>query len=398
MSSLSHLYSLVLSFNNITYLPESIGTVTTLEQLMLSNNLLQGTVPSSLANLSHLYTLDLSYNKLNGTFPSIILNMTSLNYLQLQHNELTGTIPESLFLKLRLQTLDLSNNQFSGTLPSTLHSANVIYQFKIKGNHLCDNLYSFCYQFKHFQNPCDVSGFWSCLCSPPCSPSNCQTAYTFNMCLEGFPEIGIYSNGEWIINNTYINLLNFFDISNINGTINGNINSGNSFSIQNSSITVQGNYSQFQSNITLQDSYLFIKETFSLGSGSNIYFQTKNCRIEVHGVVNLESTSFYVDLQFESSPLSLVLLSSNDSIIWDSSKFHLVNPNPSLCSYLSFQNNSKVILLEMNSCSNLRLIGSIVGGVVGGLVIIIAVLGIAIKINKEKKQFDSIRRATRMVK
>ena len=54
-----------LSYNGLTYLPESIGDLTNLEYLRLSNNQLTS-LPENIGELSNLHTLILSYNQLTS--------------------------------------------------------------------------------------------------------------------------------------------------------------------------------------------------------------------------------------------------------------------------------------------------------------------------------------------
>ncbi|KAL6175333.1 hypothetical protein ACLB2K_051974 [Fragaria x ananassa] len=80
----------------------------------------QGTsFPSSklaFGNLTHLTHLNLSHNSLNQTVASF-LSLSHLEALDLSSNLLSGELP--LSLPSSIQVLDLSNNQFSGSIPST---------------------------------------------------------------------------------------------------------------------------------------------------------------------------------------------------------------------------------------------------------------------------------------
>ncbi|KAL2967340.1 hypothetical protein AAZX31_16G170600 [Glycine max] len=94
--------------------------LTSLVELDLSNNQLEGTIPTSLGNLTCLVELDLSANQLEGTIPTSLGNLTSLVKLQLSRNQLEGTIPTSLGNLTSLVRLDLSYNQLEGTIPTSL--------------------------------------------------------------------------------------------------------------------------------------------------------------------------------------------------------------------------------------------------------------------------------------
>lgn len=73
-------------------IPSSVGRLTTLKQgLDLSHNQLTGTIPSEINNLINLKELILSFNLLTGTLPGLT-NLTQLSVLELEGNNLTGVV------------------------------------------------------------------------------------------------------------------------------------------------------------------------------------------------------------------------------------------------------------------------------------------------------------------
>lgn len=108
---------IVFLFNNLNaQLVERINNLSrcakdSLEDLVLSNNQLTGSLPNFALFLSLKY-LDLSNNVLNGTVPKSCLY--KLEGLDMFWNFLQGTISEPHFSKLsKLSYLDLSNNSLA---------------------------------------------------------------------------------------------------------------------------------------------------------------------------------------------------------------------------------------------------------------------------------------------
>ncbi|KAL6952807.1 hypothetical protein U1Q18_048289 [Sarracenia purpurea var. burkii] len=83
----------------------------------LSKNRLSSSIFSWLSNFSSsLVDIDLSFNQLEGLIPDVFGNMVSLVYLRLIYNQLEGGLPKSFSNLTRLQTLCLSNNSLTEEL------------------------------------------------------------------------------------------------------------------------------------------------------------------------------------------------------------------------------------------------------------------------------------------
>lgn len=80
------------SVGNLTRSPETLGNLKELSVLDLSTNYrLNGSIPKDIFKLpSVLWQLDLSYNFLSGPLPSEVGTMTNLNELILSGNHLSG--------------------------------------------------------------------------------------------------------------------------------------------------------------------------------------------------------------------------------------------------------------------------------------------------------------------
>ncbi|XP_051137605.1 receptor-like protein EIX1 isoform X2 [Andrographis paniculata] len=102
-------------------LPSDIGyMLPLLENLLMSRNSINGSLPDSLCNMRSLQVIDLSNNNLSGNMSECWQNFQSLMFLSLSSNELSGTIPKSIGGAGGLHWLLLNNNMLSGPIPSTL--------------------------------------------------------------------------------------------------------------------------------------------------------------------------------------------------------------------------------------------------------------------------------------
>ncbi|XP_061372703.1 probable LRR receptor-like serine/threonine-protein kinase At2g16250 [Gastrolobium bilobum] len=117
LGNLTNLTSLYLSDNHLTgTVPHSLGQLFALSVLDLSRNSLTGFLPASFAFLENLYSLDMSANLLSGPIPPGIGSLLRLQYLNLSNNGLTS-LPAQLGSLTSLLDLDLSANSFSGGVP-----------------------------------------------------------------------------------------------------------------------------------------------------------------------------------------------------------------------------------------------------------------------------------------
>lgn len=86
--------------------------------IKLGNDGLSGRISDSIGDLSSLTWLDLSDNDVGGTLPSSIGKLTNLIHLRLSHNSLIGTIPQELRELKRLELVHLHKNRFEGIVPT----------------------------------------------------------------------------------------------------------------------------------------------------------------------------------------------------------------------------------------------------------------------------------------
>ncbi|KAH1103539.1 hypothetical protein GYH30_037470 [Glycine max] len=87
--------------------------------ILLKSQNLRGMLPRELIRLPYLEEIDLTKNYLNGTIPTQ-WGSSNLRSISLYGNRLTGPIPKEIANITNLQNLVLEFNQFSGNLPPEL--------------------------------------------------------------------------------------------------------------------------------------------------------------------------------------------------------------------------------------------------------------------------------------
>ncbi|GAB4841226.1 hypothetical protein Ancab_039685 [Ancistrocladus abbreviatus] len=97
--------------------PNTFSSACTLKMINLADNQLQGQVPRSLANCSSLEVLDLGNNFITDIFPNWLGALPELQALALGSNKLYGALPDRFGLGFpNLRIIDLSNNKLTGNL------------------------------------------------------------------------------------------------------------------------------------------------------------------------------------------------------------------------------------------------------------------------------------------
>ncbi|XP_023750083.1 receptor-like protein EIX2 [Lactuca sativa] len=98
-------------------------TFTSLKELLLGRNQLNGSFPQKFEKISNLFILDLADNRINGFLPNLSV-FASLRELYFERNLLNGTLAEKLEPLSKLESLGASSNFFQGTISET-HVANL---------------------------------------------------------------------------------------------------------------------------------------------------------------------------------------------------------------------------------------------------------------------------------
>lgn len=133
IGSLSSLEELYLDNNNLEgTIPASFNGLFSLKRLEIQSNKLTGEFPE-LGSLKNLYFLDASDNAISGQVPATL--PSSLVQISMRNNKLEGTIPESFRFFPSLQVMDLSNNKLSDSVPFFLFNHPSLQQLTLSFNH-----------------------------------------------------------------------------------------------------------------------------------------------------------------------------------------------------------------------------------------------------------------------
>jgi len=134
LGQLTQLQKLELSNNQLTALPEWMGQLTQLQKLGLSHNQLT-TLPDWLGQFTKLQQLELSRNRL-AALPESLGQLTNLRELALSDNQLSR-LPESMEHLKRLQRLELDNNQLKA-LPQSIRRLRALTRLCLNENELVE--------------------------------------------------------------------------------------------------------------------------------------------------------------------------------------------------------------------------------------------------------------------
>eukprot|EP00062_Callorhinchus_milii_P003341 gi/632940526/ref/XP_007885366.1/ PREDICTED: leucine-rich repeat-containing protein 8C isoform X2 [Callorhinchus milii] len=117
--------------NSITYIPEHIKKLSSLERLYFNHNKIE-VLPSHLFLCNKLRSLDLSYNDIRFIPPEIGV-LQSLQYFSITGNKVES-LPDELYFCKKLKTLKMGKNNLSVLSPKIGNLALLI-MLELKGNH-----------------------------------------------------------------------------------------------------------------------------------------------------------------------------------------------------------------------------------------------------------------------
>ncbi|WZZ42535.1 hypothetical protein YC2023_038794 [Brassica napus] len=101
-------------------IPKEIGNITTLKTLTLESNQISGNLPPELGNLNNIEIILLGTNYLTGDIPSTFSKLTTLTDFRISDNQFTGTIPDFIQNWTELQKLTIQASGLVGPIPSAI--------------------------------------------------------------------------------------------------------------------------------------------------------------------------------------------------------------------------------------------------------------------------------------
>ncbi|KAG6740115.1 hypothetical protein POTOM_057752 [Populus tomentosa] len=136
ITSCSFLNTLILSNNSLhgQIFSENID-LKFLRWLQLDSNQFDG-IPDSLSNCSSLTMLDVSNNNLSQMIPGWIGKMSSLEFLDLSRNNLSGPLPPSFDISSMLQFVYLSRNKLQGPITRPFYNYSELWALDLSHNNL----------------------------------------------------------------------------------------------------------------------------------------------------------------------------------------------------------------------------------------------------------------------
>ncbi|KAH3757189.1 Protein kinase domain [Pelomyxa schiedti] len=129
------LRTLVIDYNGLTSLPESISNLSNLVTLSIFQNEIRGTIPASLSSMSSLTYINLGENSFSGSLPALS-SLTQINSLYLGGNHFDSQIPTTFCLLQMLQNLDVSVNNITGGIPACFSSLSSLTALYLNDNSL----------------------------------------------------------------------------------------------------------------------------------------------------------------------------------------------------------------------------------------------------------------------
>ncbi|CAJ1957661.1 unnamed protein product [Sphenostylis stenocarpa] len=142
-ATICHVVSIVLKSQNLSgTLPSELARLQYLQEIDLTRNYLNGTIPPQWGSIN-LVNISVLGNRLTGPIPKELGNITTLKSLVLEFNQLSGELPLEIGNLFRLERLLLTSNHFIGNLPTTFASLTALKHLRLGDNQFSGTLPDF---------------------------------------------------------------------------------------------------------------------------------------------------------------------------------------------------------------------------------------------------------------
>lgn len=133
-ATVCHVTNILLKQQNLPgTLPKELVRLPYLQEIDLSRNYLNGTIPDEWGSMN-LVNISLIGNRLTGKIPIAITNISTLQSLVLESNQFSGNLPPEFGNLTQIQRVLISSNNFTGELPATLAKLTTLQDIRIQDN------------------------------------------------------------------------------------------------------------------------------------------------------------------------------------------------------------------------------------------------------------------------
>ncbi|KAH6761476.1 hypothetical protein C2S52_018909 [Perilla frutescens var. hirtella] len=139
---LNNLLFLDLSSNSFIGQIPTVSNATKLQQIYLSENNFNSSIPDWIYLCKDMEFLTFSYNDLHGKISDNIANLTSLQTIGLANNHLSGKLPKGITNLCSLQSLDISFNELQGEVQDLFGSMSECFLGSLEELQLDGNKFS----------------------------------------------------------------------------------------------------------------------------------------------------------------------------------------------------------------------------------------------------------------
>ncbi|XVE63321.1 hypothetical protein DITRI_Ditri07aG0010700 [Diplodiscus trichospermus] len=130
-----HVVSIMLKAQSLPgTLPKELVKLPYLQEIDLSRNFLNGTIPPEWGS-TQLVNISLLGNRLTGPIPKEIGNISTLKSISAEFNKLSGALPPELGNLSNIERIFFSSNNFTGEIPETFAKLTALKDFRISDNH-----------------------------------------------------------------------------------------------------------------------------------------------------------------------------------------------------------------------------------------------------------------------